>query len=607
MKSLGKRLAAAFVAFALVLGCISGTSVSVQAVEYENTYVNTGDQRADILGVALTQLGYTEGYNNDTKYGTWYGLPRQPWCAAFVSWCAEVADIPDTIIDRTGRAHPSWFGLKWKSGTSYTPKPGDLFFTPEFTHVGLVYKVEGSYFYSIEGNSNTDGSEDGTCVVSNKHAISAFRFSSPSYKGSDKDHSYTLCSESAHPHKTYYQCSTCGEKHYTGKTAFCGTCATCTACGCSSSFAGSYISIASTTLRIRSSHSDTSSTVGYLPSGGTVQVLAAKAGAWAHIRYEAYEGYVPLKYLCKPPLAPTLTVPSAQLYAGDTMRLSWSKVSNATSYQLTVSVGGATVIDRNVGNVQSYSVPELCAGSYTLSVRALNQAGSSEKASASVTVLPTYTVCYDAGAGTGSPEAAVKKHGVDLTLSDTVPVCEGCSFLGWATEGTMVTHFPGQLFTSDSDTTLHAVWKQDDATAQSLSILTMPLRTLFLPEDALDTAGLTLALTYSDGSGLPITDGYTATELQPELGVQTVTVSYENLTVCYDVRVVHYIPGDFNGNHFVNRDDVMYLLWHLSFPEQFPITIPADYTLDGYINRDDVMHLLWYLSFPDQFPLEEVQ
>ena len=38
---------------------------------YENTYSNTGNMRNDIIGVALTQVGYTEGANNYTKYGVW--------------------------------------------------------------------------------------------------------------------------------------------------------------------------------------------------------------------------------------------------------------------------------------------------------------------------------------------------------------------------------------------------------------------------------------------------------------------------------------------------------------------------------------------------------
>ena len=35
-------------------------------------------QRQQMLEAALSQLGYTEGSNNDTKYGRWYGLNNQP-------------------------------------------------------------------------------------------------------------------------------------------------------------------------------------------------------------------------------------------------------------------------------------------------------------------------------------------------------------------------------------------------------------------------------------------------------------------------------------------------------------------------------------------------
>lgn len=55
--------------------------------------------RDDIVDIALSQLGYTEGPNNDTIYGDWYGLPNQPWCAMFVSWCADQANIPQDIIE----------------------------------------------------------------------------------------------------------------------------------------------------------------------------------------------------------------------------------------------------------------------------------------------------------------------------------------------------------------------------------------------------------------------------------------------------------------------------------------------------------------------------
>ena len=72
--------------------------IKANAYAYENTYVNTGDQRKDIVGVALTQVGYTESVRNFevddtgirhgyTRYGDWYGVPYSDWSATFVSFC----------------------------------------------------------------------------------------------------------------------------------------------------------------------------------------------------------------------------------------------------------------------------------------------------------------------------------------------------------------------------------------------------------------------------------------------------------------------------------------------------------------------------------------
>ena len=152
---------------------------------YENTYTNTGNQRDDIIGVAKTQLGYREGANNATKYGTWYGLPNQPWCAMFISWCARQAGIPTSVLKNSAVAAPDaqYFNIPYYDGASYTPQKGDLFFTKSWSHVGLVYYVDGDYFYTIEGNSNNTGSSEGTSVVSNRRKISNFYFGVPNYTG----------------------------------------------------------------------------------------------------------------------------------------------------------------------------------------------------------------------------------------------------------------------------------------------------------------------------------------------------------------------------------------------------------------------------------------
>ena len=201
--------------------------------DYENTYSNTGDQRADIIGVALTQVGYDEGPGNDTKYGTWAGNPNTEWCGWFVSWCARQAGVPTSVLRTNGRAVPSGFGLtSYYTSSQYTPRSGDLFFKKSFGHVGLVYYVDGSYFYTLEGNTSTSGWE-GTSVMSRRRVLSEYYFASPAYTSDSgsttppaHSHNYQKHYESAHPHKEYYKCD-CGASYYTGDTRKVDGCSSC--------------------------------------------------------------------------------------------------------------------------------------------------------------------------------------------------------------------------------------------------------------------------------------------------------------------------------------------------------------------------------------------
>ncbi len=49
-----------------------------------------------IISVAENEIGYEEKppNSNKTKYGKWFGLDGQPWCAMFVSWCYDKAGYP---------------------------------------------------------------------------------------------------------------------------------------------------------------------------------------------------------------------------------------------------------------------------------------------------------------------------------------------------------------------------------------------------------------------------------------------------------------------------------------------------------------------------------
>lgn len=132
----------------------------------------TGDWRADLVAVAQTQIGYQEsttdfifdeedqkrGY---TRYGAWYGSTYGEWCAAFIAFCCEYADIPAADFPRDASV-PALMDKLDNAGAGhdyrYLPEAGDIVFfsfegdvAPE--HAGIVENVTAGSIYTIEGNS----------------------------------------------------------------------------------------------------------------------------------------------------------------------------------------------------------------------------------------------------------------------------------------------------------------------------------------------------------------------------------------------------------------------------------------------------------------------
>lgn len=137
----------------------------------------SGEWDRDLLKIAETQLGYTESQRNFdavlnedgegytlkgwTRYGAWYGIPYGDWCAMFISFCLNYADIPESAVPYDC-ATTTWIdslsarGMYAPAG-SYDPKPGDLiFFDWEgdglSDHVGIVWAVNPGSITTIEGN-----------------------------------------------------------------------------------------------------------------------------------------------------------------------------------------------------------------------------------------------------------------------------------------------------------------------------------------------------------------------------------------------------------------------------------------------------------------------
>ena len=95
MKLSKRRILSLLLAVVTLAGCLLPVMLplTAEATDYPNTYSITGNQRRDLINVGLTQIGFTEGPNNRTKYGSWYSTPNQPWCATFVSWCIAQAQL----------------------------------------------------------------------------------------------------------------------------------------------------------------------------------------------------------------------------------------------------------------------------------------------------------------------------------------------------------------------------------------------------------------------------------------------------------------------------------------------------------------------------------
>jgi hypothetical protein len=128
------------------------------------------------LDTAKTQLGQCEkplGSNWGEPVKTYLhtvgiNFPAS-WCAAFVFWCFnQVADKNPLV--KTGGVLKHWNEADKKLRVT-EPKEGDIFimdFGKGLGHTGIVEKVDSTFIYTIEGNSNDDGSRNGVEVVKHK-------------------------------------------------------------------------------------------------------------------------------------------------------------------------------------------------------------------------------------------------------------------------------------------------------------------------------------------------------------------------------------------------------------------------------------------------------
>ncbi|MBQ2943725.1 MAG: InlB B-repeat-containing protein, partial [Ruminococcus sp.] len=183
-------------------GAQSGPSASYAGSRYYRNYQRvpiTGDNRSDLIAIALSQLGYQEGAANgyfsgeisgganyvEMSYnmgdlGLGYGGSDYPWCASFVSWCLYQSRCTDhATYSSLARNHSGDYRYIWKEiscamwvnqlkgagyfsysagmGGSYTPQYGDLVFfksSSSPSHIGICLYVKNGVLYTVEGNTS---------------------------------------------------------------------------------------------------------------------------------------------------------------------------------------------------------------------------------------------------------------------------------------------------------------------------------------------------------------------------------------------------------------------------------------------------------------------
>jgi hypothetical protein len=131
-------------------------------------------QAAQVIAVAKSQVGVREGYaeggwNNITRYAdevpglAW--AQGQSWCATFTSWVAMRAGVP-SLFPRTAdcSAAVTWFSSRGR--WSWYPAIGSqvMIGSSGQDHTGIVFAYDATYIWSVEANTNDNGSAEGDGV-----------------------------------------------------------------------------------------------------------------------------------------------------------------------------------------------------------------------------------------------------------------------------------------------------------------------------------------------------------------------------------------------------------------------------------------------------------
>ena len=192
-----------------LLGNSTNSSTSNNTTKEGDTVANkvTKEQAINaVIKVAQDEVGYLEkktnaqldsktanaGYNNYTKY--WRDIKpsyqTEPWCAIFISWIFMKAfglAMAKKLLKHWPYVYCPTLGTLFTKNAN--PKVGDIvifYRKGTFAHTGLIIKVQGDKFWTIEGNtsgaSGIVANGGGVCVKSYYNSqLPGTKFCTPDY------------------------------------------------------------------------------------------------------------------------------------------------------------------------------------------------------------------------------------------------------------------------------------------------------------------------------------------------------------------------------------------------------------------------------------------
>jgi len=138
---------------------------------------------ADILAIAVEEIGYHEGTGHRNKYGSWYGLDGVAWCMEFVQWVYVQAGIPLPLKTASCGELLRWYKANQPECVTDDPVPGCIviFDFPggaSTDHTGIFVGCTESKITTIDGNTSSGNDAAGGYV---QCRIRSLTYSNPTY------------------------------------------------------------------------------------------------------------------------------------------------------------------------------------------------------------------------------------------------------------------------------------------------------------------------------------------------------------------------------------------------------------------------------------------